>query len=222
MYIGLIVQNKTKQYNKKANICVCCHMHSHRSEIDKLSYSRPFEAWGGDGASGGGWTLISVQFSLVQSLSFVLLCDSMDRSMPGPLSVTDSRSLPGLYTFPGRIQRKVGEECARRRRSRRASWLEVMAVTTFGWNSLPLCFTAHCLWVASLPLPTSLMISLRRKEENVVKFTSPFTSWKSPVCWLGRTPNGPRWGGYSRKTPYVTPWFWHGTNGLYVTEHRGV
>ena len=59
-------------------------MHSHRSEIDKLSYSRPFEAWGGDGASGGGWTLISVQFSLVQSLSFVLLCDPMDRSMPGP------------------------------------------------------------------------------------------------------------------------------------------
>lgn len=27
----------------------------------------------------------------------------------------------------------------------------------------------------------------------------------SPVCWLGRTPSGPRWGGYSRKTPYVTP-----------------
>lgn len=45
-------------------------------------------------------------------------------------------------------------------------------------------FTAHCLWVASLPLPTSLMISLRRKEEKVVKFISPFTSRSScsPLC----------------------------------------
>ena len=51
-------------------------------------------------------------------------------------------------------------------------------------TACPYGFMAHCLWVAALPLPTSLMISLRRKEEKVAKFASPFTIRSScgPLC----------------------------------------
>ena len=51
-----------------------------RSERDTLSYSRPFEDWGG---WWGSWGRMDSDFSSVQLLSRVQLWDPTDRSMPG-------------------------------------------------------------------------------------------------------------------------------------------
>ena len=100
----LVSLYKIKQSNttkKQIYVCVVICI-VNRSERDTLSYLRPFEDWGG---WWGSWGRMDSDFSSVQ-FSRSVMCNSVTpwtAACQASLSITNSRSPPRLYTFPGRI-----------------------------------------------------------------------------------------------------------------------
>ena len=215
----LVSLYKIKQSNttkKQIYMCVViCRVN--RSEIDKLSYSRPFEAWGG---WWGIWGRMDSDFSSVQFSPVAQFCPTLWPHGPQHARPPCPSPIPRVYPDFIHFQEEY-----------KGRWGKSVPGVGGAGGLLIRGHGGHHVWLkqpapmASLPIVSGLPHSLcprlwwSHSGEKRRKLWSSYLPLQAEVpavpCVLAW--QNTKWsegGGYSRKTPYVTPWFWHGTNSL--------